>query len=117
MHPIALAPQATPSANAPPKKLLHVAEQFETVLLNDLLGPLEKTFSSLPGEKDSPGSSDYSYLGTQALASALAASGGFGIAAMIVRNLMKNNKVMSNPRIKPGLKFPRPGADKLRISR
>ncbi len=104
MHPIALAPQATPSANAPPKKLLHVAEQFETVLLNDLLGPLEKTFSSLPGEKDSPGSSDYSYLGTQALASALAASGGFGIAATIVRNLMKNNKVMSQSTNQAGAK-------------
>lgn len=33
-----------------------------------------------------PGSDNYNYLGTQALASALASGGGFGIAAMITRS-------------------------------
>ncbi len=94
MQPISLArPASSPVPAAVPKKLAHVAEQFETVLLNDLLGPLEKSFSSLPGGDNLPGSSDYQYLGTQALASGLAASGGFGIAAMIVRNLMAKKTV------------------------
>jgi len=71
-------------------KLVHAAREFEALLLNDLLGPVEKTFSSVPGEENSAGSGNYQYLGTQALASSLAASGGLGIAGLIVHNVMKN---------------------------
>ena len=109
MQPISLTPQApAPATGAPSKKLLRVAEQFETVLLNDLLGSLEKTFASVPGEKDSPGSSEYSYLGTQALASGVAAGGGFGIAAMIVRNVMKQQGLRAHPESGMAAKVSRP---------
>lgn len=94
MPPVSLAPVFTlPAAGTPPKKLVQVARQFETVLLTDLLGATEKAFSSIPGGKESPGSADYKYMGTQALASGLAASGGFGIAQMIVRNIMKHKEL------------------------
>lgn len=85
--------QAPAATNVPSKKLVQVAKQFEAVLLNDLLGPMEKTFSSVPGQKDSPGSADYAAMGAQALSSGLAASGGFGIANLIIRNVMQHQKV------------------------
>jgi Rod binding domain-containing protein len=66
------------------------AREFEAQLLQSLVESLEKTFSSLPGEDNTPGADDYNYLGTQALAGALAERGGFGIAAMITRYLARN---------------------------
>lgn len=59
------------------------AREFEAHLLGSLLESLQKTFASIPGENAMPGSDDYNYLGTQALSQALAAQGGFGIAALI----------------------------------
>jgi hypothetical protein len=58
------------------------AREFEAQLLGPLLESLEKTFAAVPGG-NTPGADDYNYLGTQALASALAASGKFGIGTMI----------------------------------
>jgi Rod binding domain-containing protein len=63
------------------------AREFEAHLIGSLLESLEKTFAELPGESGIPGADDYNYLGTEALAGALAARGGFGIAAMITREL------------------------------
>jgi Rod binding domain-containing protein len=63
------------------------AREFEANLIGSLLESMEKTFATLPGESTMPGEDDYNYLGTQALAEGLAARGGFGIAAMISRNL------------------------------
>lgn len=63
------------------------ARDFEAQLIGSLLASYEKTFATLPGESDVAGSDNYNYLGTQALASALAAGGGFGIAAMITRSM------------------------------
>jgi Rod binding domain-containing protein len=61
----------------------NAAREFEAHLIGSLLESLEKTFSSVPGGDTSPGADDYNYLGTEALAGALAAKGGFGIADMI----------------------------------
>jgi Rod binding domain-containing protein len=52
-----------------------------------LLESLEKTFATIPGDTDVPGQDEYSYLGRQALASAVTAAGGFGIAKMIQQHL------------------------------
>jgi Rod binding domain-containing protein len=106
MSAISLSPQ-TPSPAAPPTpspKLVHAAQQFEALLLNTLLSPLEKSFSSVPGQKDMPGGDSYAYLGTQALASGLEASGGLGIAQMIVRNTMKHQEVTTQQRAVAGAK-------------
>jgi Rod binding domain-containing protein len=106
IQPVSFSPQiASPAGEAAaPRKLVHAAQQFEALLLNTLLGPLEKTFSSVPGQKDMPGGDSYAHLGTQALASGLAASGGLGIAQMIVRNIMKHSEVTGQQGDNPGVK-------------
>jgi Rod binding domain-containing protein len=76
---------ATPAA--PLGRGAKAAQDFEAQLLGSLLESMEKTFATLPGQSDMPGADDYNYLGSQALAQALAARGGFGIAAMITRHL------------------------------
>lgn len=58
-----------------------------------MLDPLVKSFSTVPGADKLAGSDTYQALGTQALASALAHSGGIGLATTIVRNLLHNNKL------------------------
>ena len=72
-----------------PAKGMRAAQDFEAVLLESLLQPLERTFSTVPGTEGQPGSEDYQYLGTQALAMGLASSGGLGIARMLIHNLLK----------------------------
>jgi Rod binding domain-containing protein len=63
------------------------AREFEAQLIGTVLESMEKTFAALPGQDEVPGQDDYNYLGTQALSSALAAGGGFGIARMIAQHL------------------------------
>lgn len=62
------------------------ARAFEAQLIGTVLQSLEKTFADLPGEAAVAGSDDYNYMGTQALATALAAGGGFGIARLITQH-------------------------------
>jgi hypothetical protein len=66
------------------------ARDFEAQLTGSLLESLEKTFAAIPGNDSMPGADDYGYLGTHALSEALAARGGFGIAAMITPYLLKH---------------------------
>jgi hypothetical protein len=75
----ALPPPATPTLGRGPK----AAREFEAQLIGSVLESLEKTFAAVPGEDAMAGEDDYNYLGTQALASAIAAGGGFGIAKLI----------------------------------
>jgi Rod binding domain-containing protein len=76
-------PSATPSLSRGAK----AAREFESFLVGSLLESLEKTFATIPGDTDVPGQDEYSYLGRQALASAVTAAGGFGIAKMIQQHL------------------------------
>jgi len=78
-----------------PAKVMRAAQDFEAVLLESLLQPLEKTFSTVPGTEGQAGSEDYQYLGTQALAMGLASSGGLGIARMLIHNLLKPSSFQS----------------------
>jgi len=75
------------------EKLVRAARQFEAVLLNQLFGSLERTFSVLGDEKTETGSDHYRFLGMQALASSVAAKGGLGIADMIIRNLKQRENL------------------------
>ena len=75
----------------PIEKIIQAARDFEAVLIESWLEPMEKTFSTLPGKDDLSGADNYHYLGTQALSAALAQSGGIGLAAMMARNLLKAN--------------------------
>ena len=63
------------------------AREFEANLIASLLQSLEQSFAAVPGSTDLPGADDYNYLGTQALAGAIADHGGFGIAKMILAHL------------------------------
>jgi Rod binding domain-containing protein len=73
-------------------KIKKAAREFESVLLNSLLGPLQKSFSTLPGGKpEDPESGQYHSMEIQSLANALSSAGGLGIADMIVRNLLRSN--------------------------
>lgn len=76
-----------PSVKPMPGKGEKAAHEFEAQLIGTVLESLEKTFAGLPGQENIAGQDDYNYLGTQALASALAAGGGFGIARMISSHL------------------------------
>jgi hypothetical protein len=76
-------PLATPALGKGAK----AAREFEVQLIGTVLESLEKSFATLPGQDSVAGSDDYNYLGTQALASALAAGGGFGIARLISEHL------------------------------
>jgi len=74
---------ATPALGKGPK----AAREFEAQLIGTLLQSLEKTFAALPGQGAMAGEDDYNYLGSQALASAISAGGGFGIAKLISTHL------------------------------
>jgi Rod binding domain-containing protein len=70
-----------------PSRAVKAAQEFEAQLLSTLLRPLQRSFSSVPGQ-DSEGESDgYGDMGIQALATGLAASGGIGIAKMVEHQL------------------------------
>jgi Rod binding domain-containing protein len=66
------------------------AREFEAQLIGTVLESLEKTFAELPGQEAMAGQDDYNYMGTEALASALAAGGGFGIAKLITEHMERS---------------------------
>jgi peptidoglycan hydrolase FlgJ len=87
-----LAPVATRSATPAPKadpKAAKAAQDFEAVMLGTLLESLQKSFG---GGMDSGalGNAEYATMGTQALATAMAARGGIGIARMVLSQLDKS---------------------------
>jgi len=76
-----LSAAAHPAGKAKAEK---AAQDFEAVLLGSLLESLQKTFAGT--SEDGPaGSSNYTVMATQALASAMSAHGGIGIARLILR--------------------------------
>jgi len=79
-----LPPLATPALGKGAK----AAREFEAQLIGTVLASLEKTLAAVPGQGVIAGEDDYNYLGSQALASAIAAGGGFGIARLISGHLV-----------------------------
>jgi len=79
-----------PSGQQDANRIWRAAREFEGLLLANLLGPLERSFSGIGGEQSMAGGEAYQSLGMQAVASALANRGGIGIAAMIARSLMQS---------------------------
>jgi len=71
-------------------KIRRAAQEFEAVLLGTWLSEIQESFSSAPGE-ESAGAENYRSLGIEAVAGALAASGGIGIARMVCRQLESSN--------------------------
>lgn len=78
--------QTSAGENTPSPKLLKSAHEFEAILLQSWLEKMNH--NSLGSEENlDPAHDTVSSLGTQAIATALAARGGVGIAAMLVRQI------------------------------
>jgi Rod binding domain-containing protein len=80
-----------PVRHHPVSKAEKAARDFEGILLGSLLDSLQKTFSGTTDEDGPPGSSSYGLMGIQALAAAIAARGGIGIAQLILRQWRETN--------------------------
>lgn len=86
-----------PAASTPDlTKGKKAAREFEAQLIGTVLESFEKTFATLPGQDELAGEDNYNYMGTQAIASALAEGGGFGIAQMISAHLTARKEVGTN---------------------
>lgn len=76
----------TSGAARPPAQV--AAEQFEAVLVRQLLGDaLKPMLGGALGGEDTPGSGVYQYLVTDVVAQSVAAGGGLGLAKMLVPHL------------------------------
>ncbi len=73
---------------APSPKLVKAAHEFEAILLQSWLEKMNQSFVGESGSQD-PAHDTVSSLGTEAIAQALAARGGIGIAKMILRQLSR----------------------------
>jgi Rod binding domain-containing protein len=79
---------AASSAAAPSPKLIKAAHEFESILLQSWMEKMNKSFLGTEESQD-PAHDTVSSLGTQAIATALSARGGIGIADMILRQLQR----------------------------
>ena len=80
MSDITRVPTAQPAGKMKAEK---AAQDFEAVLLGSVLESLQKSFAA-PSDDATVGSDNYAAMGTQALAGAMSAHGGIGIARMIL---------------------------------
>jgi Rod binding domain-containing protein len=81
----------SPVDGAKTAKLSKAAEEFEAVMLNELLKPLHFGAGVDQGEEEPSGDAAETVrgLGTDALGKALAAQGGFGIARKVVKEVTR----------------------------
>jgi len=77
---------ANPAALKAVLKNEKAARDFEAMLLTPVLDSLQKTFAGNSEAAIIPGASDYRQMATAALAQAIAARGGIGIAQLILRH-------------------------------
>ena len=77
---------ADPAALKAVLKNEKAVRDFEAMLLTPVLDSLQKTFAGHSEDDNIPGASDYRQMATAALAQAIAARGGIGIAQLILRH-------------------------------
>jgi Rod binding domain-containing protein len=74
-------------------KLEDAAQQFEAMLMQEILKPMRKGEDSWEGEKSEDSASDtISGFGTEALAKAVSRNGGIGIAQQVVRQISQERE-------------------------
>ena len=79
------------AGNDTPEKMRHAAKEFEGLLLGEMLKSARQSTSSLTGnDDDEDANSTVLEMGEQQFAQALAASGGLGIAKMVIAGLSKH---------------------------
>jgi len=89
MNPVSGALVAQNASDGEVSRITKATQEFEAVLLNQLLGPLQETFAAVPGD-DAAGSPNlYRSMGTEYLAVGLARAGGLGIARMVAGELSR----------------------------
>jgi flagellar protein FlgJ len=73
-------------------KLADGAQQFEAMMLQQMLKPLQ--FGAAPGDADTDAGANDTIrtLGTEAIGKAIAKAGGFGLAKQIVRQVTDENR-------------------------
>ena len=93
MRPVSLPKvAATPGMPDPQHaKALKAGAQFEAVLLNNVFGAVEQTFTRLPGSHEHHSTEAYSGLAMQTLASKLAEGGGIGLGRLLTSALQKRS--------------------------
>jgi len=69
------------------KKLVKAAQEFEGILISQILGNFQKGLSSLDGDSSSPAPDTLNSLAIQTLSEALARNGGLGLGQMIIHQL------------------------------
>jgi Rod binding domain-containing protein len=84
---IAISPTTSASVSPEKAKLQQAARDFESILIADLLKSAPRSGSLDGGETQGAGLEGYDDLRTEAMASALAAQGGIGIARMLLKQL------------------------------
>ena len=82
-------------------KLVDAAQQFEAIMLQELLKPMQHGESSWEGEEKSAdtASDTISSFGTEAIAKAISKGGGFGIAKQIVSKVTLEHQRSSEKKI------------------
>ena len=77
-------------------KLVDAAQQFEAMLMQEMLKPMRKGEDSWDSEKDDDNASDtISSFGTEAVAKAISKSGGLGIAKQVIRQVTQEHEKSS----------------------
>lgn len=78
-------------ASNPHTKIVKAGKDFESILLGSWLQQAEQSFAKVPGgdgqDDDDSGKDQFQGIAMQALAGSLTASGGIGIAKLIIKHL------------------------------
>jgi Rod binding domain-containing protein len=83
-------------------QLEKTAKAFESILLTKWLEEAQKSFATVPGddpdkENQDPGADQYQQLALQSVAESITASGGVGIAKMILRQMSPKQVPETHP--------------------
>jgi Rod binding domain-containing protein len=88
LKPVENAPGTTPSGTgASQSRLAKAAQEFESLLLSSLLSGSHQGEIASSSDKQDPAGDTVQSLGNQAMAEALSARGGIGIAKMLLHQL------------------------------
>lgn len=102
MNPMAAVASGTAlsAGAAPSHKLVKAAQDFEAILLSSWLEKLQKSFAGTDDGSD-PAHDTLASLGTQAIAAALAARGGIGVAKLILQHFAKTTDNVGGSESRP----------------
>jgi Rod binding domain-containing protein len=86
----AMSPSADTTVSVHHEKLLHAAQQFEALMLSELMKPLGESSAIGSDADEGSGGNPLQSFGLEAMAGALAKSGALGFADRIVRSVERS---------------------------